>query len=215
VKIKRILNAGDLKSFCIRNTKKLLLIATFATNPLLCEFAYAEKAAWYRYYDSRGIANISSTVTQAHIRHGYEALDKNMQVIKRSQPYYVEEDLKQAPQREAKAKQQENDAKLKKAYNNSKVATQKRDVELAAKKKQITLQQQQLKQLQQDRVQFKRDESDYIRKGKPVPKPLKTTLDNNDKAIHSLKDNIQSLQTSYTNTQTEYNKIIQRLKEIE
>lgn len=215
MKIKRRVNTGALKSFFIKNIKKLLLIATFTTNPLLCNFAYAEKAAWYRYYDSRGIANISSTVTQAHIRHGYEALDKHMQVIKRSHPYHVEEDLKLAPQRAAKAKQQETDTKLKKAYNNSKVATQKRDQVLASKKKQIIMQQQQLQQLQQDRVQFKRDESDYIRKGKPLPQPLKTTLDNNGKAIHTLKDNIQSLQISYINTQTEYDKIIQRLKEIE
>ena len=52
------------------------------------------KATWYRYYDSKGIANISSNVTPNHIRHGYEALDQNMQVIQRNRAYNTEADLK-------------------------------------------------------------------------------------------------------------------------
>ena len=41
------------------------------------------KAVWYRYYDKNGVANVSTSVTPEHIRYGYEALDRNMQVIKK------------------------------------------------------------------------------------------------------------------------------------
>lgn len=56
-----------------------------------------QKATWYRYYDSKGVANISTNVTPNHIRYGYEALDQNMQVIKRARPYNAEADIRQAP----------------------------------------------------------------------------------------------------------------------
>lgn len=195
--------------------RKVILLMLLCLYPIVSYANNMTKATWYRYYDSRGIANISSTVTPAHIRHGYEALDKNMQVIKRNKAYSVEADLKQAPQREAQAKRLENDQKLKKAYNNSKVATQKRDIALKAIQKQIDFQQAQLKQLQTDRVQFKREEMEYTRKGKAVPENLKKSLSYNLSNLNSLKQNIQSLQVTYFNTQTEYDKIIARLKVIE
>lgn len=50
--------------------------------PSSVAIAGTPKAVWYRYYDQHGIANISTSVTPAHIRYGYEALDRNMQVIK-------------------------------------------------------------------------------------------------------------------------------------
>ena len=195
--------------------RKVILLMVLCLYPIVSYANNMTKATWYRYYDSRGIANISSTVTPAHIRHGYEALDKNMQVIKRNKAYSVEADLKQAPQREAQAKRLENDQKLKKAYNNSKVATQKRDIALKAIQKQIDFQQAQLKQLQTDRVQFKREEMEYTRKGKTVPENLKKSLSYNLSNLNALKQNIQSLQVSYFKTQTEYDKIIARLKVIE
>jgi hypothetical protein len=52
--------------------------------PSSVAIADTPKAVWYRYYDQHGIANISTSVTPAHIRYGYEALDRNMQVIKRN-----------------------------------------------------------------------------------------------------------------------------------
>ena len=195
--------------------RKVILLMLLCLYPIVSYANNTTKATWYRYYDSRGIANISSTVTPAHIRHGYEALDKNMQVIKRNKAYSVDADLKQAPQREAKAKRLESDQKLKKAYNNSKVATQKRDIALNAIQKQIDFQQAQLKQLQTDRVQFKREEMEYTRKGKTVPENLKKSLSYNLSNLNALKQNIQSLQVSYFKTQTEYDKIIARLKVIE
>jgi hypothetical protein len=193
---------------------KVLLISLLL---LQSAFTFAEevKAVWYRYYDSKGVANISTNVTPNHIRYGYEALDRNMQVIKHNRPYNATTEEKRAPQRAAQAKQREADLRLKRAYTNSQVATQKRDDALAYLKKQISFQQDQLKQLQSDRIFFKRQEMEYLRKGDPVPAILKSTLANNATNISNKKQQIQTLQTNYRNTQAEYANMIARLKAME
>ena len=181
--------------------------------------AYAEnplpKATWYRYYASKGVANISTNVTPNHIRHGYEALDQNMQVIRRNRAYNTEADIKQAPQRAAHAKQQATDLKLKKAYGNSQVALAKRNDALGNIKKQIAFQQDQLKQLQTDRIYFKRQQIEHLRKAENIPVSLKTTIENNQKNIEAKKAMIRSLQINYRKTQAEYDNIIARLKALE
>ena len=176
---------------------------------------YAQKAKWYRYYDSKGVANISTNVTPNHIKYGYEALDANMQVIQRAKPYNVEADIKKAPERAAQAKQQEADIKLQRAYTNSKVATQKRDAILEQTKKQMKFHQDQLKQLQNDRIAFKRQEMEYQRKGKDIPKTLKDNLDYNGRNIEEKRKAIQALQLHYRKIQTEYQQIISRLVTLE
>ena len=193
-----------------------MLLLVVAALPVLAQQQTAEpKAKWYRYYDSRGVANISTNVTPNHIRHGYEALDQNMQVIKKARPYNAEADMKQAPQRAAEAKRQAEDNKLKSAYTNSTVAGYKRKAALESIKKQIIFQQDQLKQLQNDRIMFKRQEMEVSRKGKNIPKSLKDTLEYNEKNINEKKQTIHSLQTRYRKTQTDYDQIIARLKMLE
>ncbi len=159
---------------------------TFAAND-------APKAVWYRYYDQHGIANISTSVTPAHIRHGYEALDQNMQVIKRSHPYNSETDLNQSSQRALSARYREEDNKLKKAYSNSKTAVIKRDQALLAIKKQMNYQQEQLNHLQQDKILFKRQEMEYFRKGEKVPERLKALIENNLTNILKVKQTLELL----------------------
>ena len=173
------------------------------------------KATWYRYYDNKGVANISTNVTPKHIRYGYEALDQNMQVIKRARPYNAESDIKRAPQRAQQAQRIAEDQKLKRAYTNSNTALQKKNESLSQLKKQIAFQQDQMKQLQQDRVMFVRQEREYLRKGNQPPASLKANLENNQKNLISQKENIQSLQTRYRNMEAEYDRIIARLKALE
>jgi len=198
-------------------TREFLMVCSLSclTIPVIANVTETPKAVWYRYYDNNGIANISTSVTPAHIRYGYEALDQNMQVIQRSRPYNVDKDIKQAPQRAVQAREREQDLKLKRAYTNSRVAQAKRDEHLANLKKQLSFQQDQLRQLQSDRIYFKRQEMDYLRKGQPVPPVLKNSLNSNYQNIVLIKNNITSLQTNYRNTQAQYDRIISRLKAIE
>ena len=190
------------------------LMAVFMVSEVAASTQTA-KATWYRYYDKNGVANISSSVTPAHIRNGYEALDSNMQVIKRNRAYSVEKDIGQSKQREQQSRQRASDLKLKKAYGSSQTALQKREDSLKNINKQIALQKQQLQQIQKDRILFKRQEMEYFRKGKAVPKDLKDRLNYNMQNLTHTKNNIDSLQSDYRNTQAQYDTIIKRLKAFE
>ncbi|SEL83417.1 hypothetical protein [Acinetobacter sp. DSM 11652] len=173
------------------------------------------KPSWYRYYDKNGVANISSSVTPEHIRHGYEALDRNMQVIKKNRPYDADKEQQQSGVRTQQAKQHEQDLRLKRAYGSSKVAANKRDDMLKNINKQITFQKQQYQQLEQDRILFKKQEQTYIKKGNPVPKNLQDRITYNAQNMSNIQKNIESLQTNYRNTQSQYDNIIKRLKTLE
>ena len=177
--------------------------------------ADTSKVAWYRYYDQQGTANISTSVTPAHIRYGYEVLDQNMQVIKRNHSYNAQADLNQSSQRAVSARHRELDIKLKKAYSNSKTATIKRDQALLAIKKQINYQQEQLNQLQQDKILFKRQEMEYFRKREVIPERLKTLIENNLNNIYRVKQTLETLSKTYNRTNSEYENIIGRLKKLE
>ncbi|MBE9401271.1 hypothetical protein IQR32_07925 [Acinetobacter albensis] len=196
-------------------TRKFILLVVMIFQSVYLSAQGPLKPTWYRYYDHKGVANISSNVTPNHIRFGYEALDQNMQVIQRNRPYNSEADAKKAPQRAAQARQNAADLKLKKAYGNAQVALTKKNESLKGIKKQIIFQQDQLKQLQNDRIYFKRQEMEHLRKGQGIPAVLKSTLDNNQKNIKEREDNIEVLQSYYRNTQTKYDNIITRLKTLE
>jgi flagellin-specific chaperone FliS len=100
-------------------------------------------------------------------------------------------------------------------YGNTKIAATKRDQILASLKKQLNYQQQQLQQLQQDKIGFKRQEMEYHRKGETPPAQLKNNLDNNAKNIENVKRTVESLRNAYHKTETDYADIINRLKNIE
>ena len=138
-----------------------------------------------------------------------------MQVLQRNHAYNAELDIKQSSSRASAARQREQDAKLKRAYSTSKVAESKRDDQFRSIKKQIALQQEQLKQLQADRISFKRQEMESFRKGVPVPNQLKNNIQYNTENIKNTKATIESLNISYRNTQVYYEDIIQRLKALE
>lgn len=197
----------------------LVGVVSTSLSILIATQSYADsnqaKAVWFRYYDKNGTANISGSVTPAHIRHGYEALDGNMQVIKKNQAYNAEQDLKQSTARANQSRQIEADLRLKKAYGSSEVANHKRDDQLKKLSKQIALEQQQLKQLQKDRLLFKSQELQYSQKGKNIPKDLNDRLNYNLQNINHIKKSIESLQMDYRNTQTQYDTITKRLKAFE
>ena len=212
---------GSLKcGFRIRHFTTIT--RTYICSFFLCcmtssSFAVVEpsKATWYRYYDKNGVANVSTSVTPEHIRYGYEALDRNMQVIKRNRPYSAAVDAQQSAQRESAARRREQDLRLKRAYGNPQIATAKRDQILANLKKQLNYQQEQLQQLQKDKIAFKRQEMDYHRKGEMLPAQLKSNLENNSKNIENVKKTVESLRNAYHKTETEYADIIARLKTLE
>ena len=209
-----------MPAYFLKHHPKKICNTALSVSLLICTLSvYADtpqaKAVWYRYYDKNGVANISTSVTPAHIKNGYEALDRNMQVIKRNHAYNVEKDLQQSTSRASEMRKLEQDARLKRAYGNSSVAVNKRNELLSNIKQQITLQNQTLKQLQSDRIILKRQEMEYYRKGNSVPVTLKDRIKYNSENIDKTKNYIGSLQDNYRKTQTYYDDIINRLKKLE
>ena len=137
------------------------------------------------------------------------------QVIKRNHSYNAEADLNQSNQRALLARHKEQDIKLKKAYSDSKTASIKRDQALVSIKKQINYQQEQLNQLQQDKILFKRQEMEYFRKGEPIPERHKALIENNLNNINRVKQTLETLSKTYNRTNNEYENIIDRLKKLE
>ncbi|NHB57618.1 hypothetical protein G9F32_06130 [Acinetobacter sp. 194] len=190
-----------------------MVLSIFISSELLAQST--AKAKWYRYYDKNGVANISSTVSPEHLRHGYEALDRNMQVIRKNKPYDAKYEIRNATEIQRKARQQSEDLKLKRAYGTSQVAVNKRNDMLKKITKQIAMTQKELKTVENDYLILKQDENKYIKKKKPVPSDLKNRIHYNIQNTQNIKTRIESLQTEYRNTQAEYDIIIKRLKNLE
>lgn len=173
------------------------------------------KAVWYRYYDQKGVANISTSVTPNHIKFGYEALDHNMQVIKKNRAYDAQKDLSQSASRAAETKRKYEDEKLKKAYTNSRIAINRRDKHLASMRTQIQFLQDQLRQLNSDKSLFREEKNNLKRKRESIPARLEENIKNNQININNVQKNITLLKENYRNTRDEYIAIIARLEQIE
>lgn len=212
-----ILNLENLEGhivFTFHFKKSLLLITTLLyTSSLWAEGTV--RPSWYRYYDNKGIANVSTHVTPEHIKYGYQSLDSNMQVIQRTLPFDSKQHATQSKTAQQSNAQKENDQRLKRAYGSSKMATQKRQESLLHLNKQIQLQAQQIRQLKQDRELFLREEQIYKRRNEPLPRILENRLNYNEQHIQQSQKQLRSLQSQYQKTQVEYDRIIARLKTLE
>lgn len=167
---------------------------------------------WYRYYDHKGVANISSSITQSHIQYGYETLDQNMQIIKKNDAFNAEKNQKSNILLSTDAQEIKDDLLLKKAYGTSEVAKEKKKMSLDTINNQINFQLNQLKNLQQNRIHLKKIEMEYIRKNQLIPHESIDKLEFNSKNIEQTINNIQMLQQNYMQTEIQFNKIIDRLK---
>lgn len=79
----------------------------------------------------------------------------------------------------------------------------------------MQFQQEQLKQLQKDKISFKRQQMEYFRKGETVPAQLKSNIESNAQNIENIKRMVESLRISYRKTESDYAEIINRLTALE
>ncbi|WP_269914284.1 hypothetical protein [Acinetobacter sp. HY1485] len=202
-------------AFSKKNRFKKVLGTTFALTFSHFLFLNTAHATWYRYYDNRGIANISTTVSPEHIRRGYETLDSRMQVIRKAQPFESEQFAKLEAQREQAYKQRNNDIRLKSAYSNSHLAEIKKREMLTAIQQQINFQKKQLNLIYKDQLILKQQEQAATLSGKAIPSTLKNALQTNANQIERTQNSILISQTSYQRTEQQYDAIIARLKVLE
>lgn len=167
---------------------------------------------WYRYYNSSGQPSLSSTITDQHLKYGYEALDRNMQVIKRVPPYSTESYARQKAKREAEAAKRQADINLRRTYGSVAQATAKRNQMLADMASRKTYLQTQLTGLQQMLGKDIAQAANYERQGKPVPAMLKKSITDNKKNVHEAQQNIQAINERQQQVIQQYDDILRRLK---
>lgn len=170
---------------------------------------------WYRYYNDKGEPSLSTTITEAHLRYGYEALDRNMQVIKRTAPFSTEQYSKDKMRRDAAYQQQQADLTLQRTYGSSSQAQIKRDKtlsDLAARKSYLSSQ---LKQMQETQERYITEAANLERQKKPVSTYIRSNIQDNQKNMQNVQQNILALSQQEQQTRDTYQQVIKRLSQLE
>lgn len=191
-----------------------LILSIFISNSALSK-QMTNDTVWYRYKDSNGVINISSSVSTEHVKYGYEALDQNMQVLKKNPAYKDIRDVKNTSNRTQTAIQNQEDIKLKQAYGSSQMAVRKSNDALSSINKKIRLQGEQLDRTQKNYQLLIKQQNELKSQARPIPPALNKSLLLNSQNIRDMKKNLEFLQTNYRNTQAQYDTIIKRLKTFE
>ncbi|WP_026469896.1 hypothetical protein [Alkanindiges illinoisensis] len=167
---------------------------------------------WYRYYNGSGQPSLSSTITDQHLKYGYEALDRNMQVIKRVPPYSTESYARQKAKRDAEAAKRQADMNLRRTYGSATQAVAKRNQMLADMASRKSYLQTQLAGLQRMLSKDIAQAATYERQSKPVPAMLQKSITDNKKNVLEAQQNIQAINERQQQVIQQYDDIIRRLK---
>lgn len=166
---------------------------------------------WYRYYNTNGQPSLSSTITDQHLRYGYEALDRNMQVIRRVGPYSTETYARQKAKRDAEEARRQSDMNLRRSYGSAAQAITKRNqmlADMASRKKYL---QSQLLTLQRQLSADIALAATFERQRKPVPLSIQTNIDSNKKNVLDAEQNIAAINLRQQQVTQQYDEIIRRL----
>lgn len=200
-----------------------LLVAALGIASLLPTIAMADagrlttqqpKAHWYRTYD-QGVASLSSTITERHVRNGYEALDRNLQVIRRVPPYIPAQYEQQKAQRDRAEAQRQADRNLVAVHISSVHATAKRDSMLNEMQTRQQFLQAQLNDLQQELARDIAAAAAYERRKQDIPEPVKQRLTLKREQVAQATTNVQALEQRQLDIINDYKRIIERLIYIE
>lgn len=172
------------------------------------------KAYWYRTYE-QGAPALSSTITERHIRNGYEALDRNMQVIRRVPPYVAAQYEQQKAQRERLDAQRQADRNLIAVHISSVHAAAKRDSMLNEMQTRQQFLQAQLNSLQQDLARDIAAAAGYERRQQSIPEPVRQRLELKREQVAQAENNVQAIEKRQLEVIGEYKSVIERLTYIE
>lgn len=196
--------------------KKIMIISTevLALTLMITKISYAD-VRWYRYYDSRGIPTISSTVSEQHLQQGYDVLDSRMQLIRHYPPFSSDKYAQQQILREQAIARKIADRHLQETYISSDRAITQRDRELNNIDEQIQRSGIESKHLSDDLSKNIASAASYDRQNKSIPTALKTQLDKNKALLSQSNANIAALKVKRDQTNKQFNDAITQLKVIE
>ena len=172
------------------------------------------KAHWYRTYD-QGTPTLSSTITERHMRNGYEVLDRNMQVIRRVPPYVAEQYEQQKAQRDRLDAQRQADRNLMAVHISSVHAAAKRDSMLSEMQTRQQFLQAQLNDLSQELARDIAAAAAYERRQQAIPEPIRQRLALKREQVAQAETNVAAIEKRQLEVINEYKAVIERLNYIE
>ena len=172
------------------------------------------KAHWYRTYE-QGAPALSSTITERHIRNGYEVLDRNMQVIRRVPPYVAAQYEQQKAQRDRADAQRQADRNLVAVHISSVHASAKRDSMLSEMRTRQQFLQTQLNSLQQELARDIAAAAAYERRQQAIPAPVQQRLTLKREQVAQAETNVQAIEKRQLDVISDYKSILERLNYIE
>lgn len=196
-----------------------LIVLTLLSGAWISQ-AHAEEtdmARWYRFYNEKNQPTVTDRITEEHTSRGYEALDKNMQLLRKVPPQrkltQAEVDAAKA-KRTADAKRVEDDKQLLRLYSKPADAENNRNRQIDAIQLRIDFTTSSYNRLRDSRAREAQKAAVLERTGKPVPKPLRDNIANFDKQILQMQTEIQARKTEQEKIRSDFAPIIQRLSEL-
>lgn len=204
------------KILSINLFKKIIMMSSeiLALTFMIASTSHAE-VRWYRYYDSRGIPTISSTVSEQHLQQGYDVLDSRMQLIRHYPPFSANKYAQQQVLREQAIAKKISDRHLQETYISSDHAATQRDRELSNLDGQIQRGEIESKHLSESLNGNIASAASFDRQNKPIPANLKTLLDKNKTLLSQSNANVAALKAKRDQTNKLFNDVIAQLKVIE
>lgn len=196
-----------------------LIVLTLLSGTWL-SLSHAEEtdmARWYRFYNDKNQPTVTDRITEEHTARGYEALDRNMQLLRKVPPQRqltaAEVDAAKA-KRAADAKRVEDDKQLLRLYSKPADAENNRNRQIDAIQLRIDFTTSSLNRLRDSRAREAQRAAVLERTGNPVPKTLRDSIVNYDKQIQQMQTEIQARKTEQNKIRSDFTPIIQRLSEL-
>lgn len=169
---------------------------------------------WYRTH-ANGVPVLSATITEQHIRNGYEGLDANMQVVKRVPPYSVALQARRKALLDQQNAQRMADRNLVRLYSSSVNAIAQRDRLLRDLRGRRATLEKQLSELTLTHQKDVASAAAYERRGDRIPATLNHQLSTQQEQMQLLQQNLLALKQQESSTQHQYDQAIQRLVYLE
>jgi len=174
----------------------------------------ANTPRWYRYYD-HGVPMLSSSVSEQHLSHGYDVLNRHMEVIRHVAPFSTERYDREEGAREQSIEKRIAARHLLETYISSDRAILQQNRELSDMDSQIQRAEQTTKQLNTTLNTQVSQAANYERQGQPIPKQLQKQLASTKKEFAQSQTNLASLKSMRDATSKRFTNDIRELKQIE
>ncbi len=197
------------------NILRLFLSLVLLHSPVL--FADGGKLRWYRYYNENNQPTVTDHITQDHIIHGYDELNRSMQLIQHVAPQKIlsAKEMEDAKANyHAKIEQDKNDRRIRALYAGVADAERARDRQLSGFDSRITFSQSNLKNAQSRLSQEMKVAADQERKNGAAKDATKQNIQNQSKLVKIYQQQLDQLLQEKESIRNDFDKDIERLKVI-